>query len=121
MLSEKLTKTRVVVGIDFGTSRSGYAYAFTKNDVNFQNDDADIIIRTKWPSQPEPFPKTLTQLLYAPNGSVLAWGFDARKKYAELRNDSQAIAKHDFFPSFKMELHQEFNQVGDLPSIKTKN
>ncbi|MCB9418804.1 MAG: HSP70 family protein [Ardenticatenaceae bacterium] len=121
ILAEKTTKTRVVVGIDFGTSRSGYAYAFTNINENSQNENIEIYGRTRWPGQPEAFPKTLTQLLYAPNGNVLAWGFEARKKLAEIRNNSQNVEQYDFFPSFKMELHQELDQGDTLPSIKTPN
>ncbi len=121
MLSEKSTKIRVVVGIDFGTSRSGYAYAFTKNNGAYQSENTEIYKRVLWPGQPELYPKTLTQLIYAPNGKVSAWGFEARKKLVDLRNNAEAEGKYDFFPSFKMELHQGLNQTNDIPMITAQS
>lgn len=61
---------KVVVGIDFGTSRSGYAYAFL--------DDGKIIPRLKWFGQTVPYVKTLTQILYSPDRKQKWWAYEAR-------------------------------------------
>ncbi|OKH41616.1 chaperone protein [Calothrix sp. HK-06] len=97
----------VVVGIDFGTSRSGYAYAFI--------DDKKIIGKTDWSGAPAPYPKTLTQILYSPNRTVEAWGFDAKKRLAQLRNNKTAADYH-FFQTFKMQLREakERNENGPV-------
>lgn len=68
---------RVVIAIDFGTSRSGYAYAFVH--------DPRIIKRTAWPDQPFQYAKTSTNLLCDASGKVAGWGFSARKEIARLR------------------------------------
>lgn len=88
---------RVVIGIDFGTSRSGYAYAFA--------DDKRIVGRIDWPGQAAPYIKTLTQLLYSPQMKVEAWGYEARLRLAQLRQNRDAASYH-FFQDFKMKLRE---------------
>ncbi|MBR8834292.1 MAG: HSP70 family protein [Stigonema ocellatum SAG 48.90 = DSM 106950] len=102
----------LVIGIDFGTSRSGYAYAFT--------DDTKIFGKTDWSGTPAPYPKTLTHLLYSPDGKVEAWGFDARKKLAQLRKD-KAADKYNFFQNFKMQLREGKERTANGPVITTTN
>jgi hypothetical protein len=70
---------RVVIAIDFGSSRSGYAYAFLH--------DRRISRRTAWPDQAFHYPKTSTNLLCEPSGAVTAWGYTARKEMARLRRE----------------------------------
>lgn len=93
MLGDK--NFRVVVAIDFGTSRSGYAYAF--------KDDKRVISKTEWPDQIVPFAKTLTQILYTPDRHVKAWGYNARQQLAQLRQSREA-KNYPFFKNFKMDL-----------------
>lgn len=92
---------RLVIAIDFGTSYSGYAYAFT--------DDRKIFISTEWPGAPAPYPKTLTNLLYSPYGTIENekedWGWLARQRLAKLRLERKANEYH-LFKNFKMELHE---------------
>ncbi|NEQ41954.1 MAG: chaperone protein, partial [Okeania sp. SIO3I5] len=86
----------VVVAIDFGTSRSGFAYKFKESDYS--------VFRDLWPDSPINFPKTATHLLVSPTGEVEAWGYTAMKKLAELR--AKGTAKDYYFArNFKMELH----------------
>ena len=86
----------VVVAIDFGTSRSGFAYKFKESD--------DSVFRDLWPDSPINFPKTATHLLVSPTGEIEAWGYTAMKKLAELR--AKKTAKDYYFArNFKMELH----------------
>ncbi|BAY38837.1 hypothetical protein NIES2111_31860 [Nostoc sp. NIES-2111] len=100
----------LVIGIDFGTSRSGYAYAFT--------DDTKIYGKTDWSGAPAPYPKTQSHLLYSPDGEVIAWGFDARKKLAELQKDAD---KYMFFQNFKMQLRESRQNNANGFVITTKN
>lgn len=104
-------KFRVVIAIDFGTSRSGYAYAF--------KDDKKVIGRTKWPDGSVPFPKTLTQILYSPEREVMAWGYTAREQLAELRQNRGA-KNYPFFTNFKMDLVNG-HQTIDGPTIDKAN
>ncbi|MCC3568578.1 MAG: chaperone protein [Oscillatoriales cyanobacterium] len=86
----------VVVAIDFGTSRSGFAYKFKEWE--------ESVFRDLWPDSPISYPKTATHLLLSPEGEVEAWGYTAMKKLAELR--AKKIAKDYYFArNFKMELH----------------
>jgi len=103
---------RLVIAIDFGTSRSGYAYAYT--------DDKRIIGRAEWPGQPVPYPKTLTHLLYAADGKPVAWGYDARAKLAQLRQNQQA-KEFTFLQNFKMQLHEGKVQNENGPVLTNAN
>ena len=86
----------VVVAIDFGTSRSGFAYKFKESDVS--------VFRDLWPDNPMSYPKTATYLLLSSTGEVEAWGYTAMKKLAQFR--AQGTAKDYYFArNFKMELH----------------
>jgi hypothetical protein len=67
---------RAVVAIDFGTSRSGYAYAFTE--------DRTIYGRTDWPGQMVPYCKAPTRLLYDGGAEPIGWGYEASSKLAQL-------------------------------------
>lgn len=99
---------RVVVAIDFGTSRTGYAYAFTNEEK--------IYVKTDWPAQPEPYPKTLTQVLYSPEKTLAAWGYEARSRYLDVRRQPDA-KKYDFFANFKMKLHSTKNYNSEGPKL----
>jgi len=86
----------VVVAIDFGTSRSGFAYKFKEWE--------DSIYRDQWSDNPISYAKTATHMLISPEGSVEAWGYTAMKKLAQLR--AKGTAKDYYFArNFKMELH----------------
>ncbi|MEC4880158.1 MAG: Hsp70 family protein [Scytonema sp. PMC 1070.18] len=102
----------VVIGIDFGTSRSGYAYAFTG--------DTKIFGKNDWSGAPAPCPKTLTHLLYSPDSKVEAWGFDAKRRLAQLRKD-KAADKYNFFQNFKMQLREGRERTANGPIISTNN
>ncbi|KYC38101.1 chaperone protein [Scytonema hofmannii PCC 7110] len=102
----------VVIGIDFGTSRSGYAYAFTG--------DTKIFGKNDWSGAPAPCPKTLTHLLYSPDDKVEAWGFNAKKRLAQLRRD-KAADKYNFFQNFKMQLREGGERTANGPVLTTNN
>ncbi|MEY3199266.1 MAG: hypothetical protein RJA13_1224 [Bacteroidota bacterium] len=99
---------KVVVGIDFGTSRSGYAYAFL--------DDKKIIPKTQWFGQDIPYVKTLTQILYSPDRKQKWWGYEARAVLAEKRKTNEAKNYH-FFERFKMALRESDDRTSEGPRI----
>ena len=99
-------KIKVVVGLDFGTSSSGYAYAFV--------DDGKIVPKIHWYGQTVPFVKTLTQLLYSPNNQAL-FGYEARDTFTKLPNIEATT--WNFFKNFKMQLHDSKDKTADGPRI----
>ena len=75
-----MNNIKIVISVDFGTSRSGFAYAYTA-----EKDKKDFIwYFTNWAEQPLPYVKTVSQLLYDSDGNFLAWGYPARSQYAKL-------------------------------------
>ena len=102
---------KVVVGIDFGTSRSGYAYAFI--------DDKKIIPKTQWFGQNVPYVKTLTQILYSPDLQEKWWGYEAKKVLTEKRKNDEAKDYH-FFERFKMSLRESQDVTSEGPRITSK-
>ena len=103
---------RVVIGIDFGTSRSGYAYAFV--------DDKRVVVPNQWDDEPIPYIKTLTQILYSPDQKVEAWGWTARKRLAQLRKDKTA-RDYSFFHNFKMQLREAKERTLEGPVMTNNN
>ena len=87
---------RVVVAIDFGTSRSGYGFAFPH--------DKQIQRCIQWPDQPFSYLKTLTNLLCTSEGEVVAWGYTARSEQARLRKNNN-LNGHHLLAGFKLHLH----------------
>jgi len=72
---------KVVIAIDFGTSRSGFAYAFC--------DEPDKIdSKSDWVSS-HSYRKTATCLLYDADDKLVAWGDVAKKRLAEERKISK--------------------------------
>lgn len=61
-------------GIDFGTARSGYAFAMGWN--------AAVQLQYKWPGEPVAQAKTMTALLYDKRTwQPIAWGMEAYKQW----------------------------------------
>ncbi len=85
---------RVVIAIDFGTARSGYAFAFATDN------NKEVRVRSRWPDQEYGYVKTLTHLLYGPTRRVLAWGCTAMQEMVRLRRDG-LFAGHVFVRDFK--------------------
>ena len=106
---------KVVVAIDFGTSRSGYAYAST-------SDRSNIVGRTEWYKQPFPYIKTLTQSLYNNDRKLEEWGYSAMSRSAELRQNKSA-KEYTFFSTFKMALHNnpQRDENGEVIIIRNDN
>ena len=82
-----------MVGIDFGTAASGFAFAFSEN--------SDIIIDGNLPRNPR-YHKSPTVLWRDPEGKFRAFGFDATEGYAQDEfNDRDAT---EMFSSYKLAL-----------------
>ncbi|MTJ55908.1 Hsp70 family protein [Anabaena sp. UHCC 0253] len=105
-------KIKVVAAIDFGTSRSGYAYAF--------KDDKRVIGRYEWDKQPFQYIKTLTQSLYNGDRKLETWGYAALSRLAELRQAKNA-KDYSFFPTFKMALRESRKRTDEGPIATANN
>jgi molecular chaperone DnaK (HSP70) len=103
---------KVIAAIDFGTSRSGYAYAF--------KDDKRVIGRYQWDKQPFDYIKTLTQSLYTSDRNLEAWGYAALSRLAELRQNKNA-KNYSFFSAFKMALRESRKRNNEGPIAIAKN
>ena len=88
----------VVVAIDFGTTFSGYAFAFTR-------DPESVHMMRRWEGGDPGVTnqKTPTTLLLKPDGSFHSFGFGARDFYHDL--EPEDAKKWMFFDKFKMSLH----------------
>src|SRR4051794_36529254 len=89
----------VAVAIDFGTSRTGFAYAFLDDPKR------EVYFRTEWPHQPLPYPKNLSNVLYDPDGRLVTWGFAAVHEIARLRNDPRRD-EYRHLTGYKMQLKE---------------
>ncbi len=85
--SRSVSEARVVVGLDFGTTYSGYAYAH-------KSDPSEIYTFYEWPGAHKPYCKTITGIYYKPAAAAAAaaadggdslvnpsWGYKARTEY----------------------------------------
>lgn len=102
----------VVVGIDFGTTFSGYAFAFTR-------DPESVHMMRRWEGGDPGVTnqKTPTTLLLKPDGSFHSFGFGARDFYHDLEPDD--AKKWMYFEKFKMALHTNKVQLSLSTSFST--
>ena len=87
-----------VAAIDFGTTYSGYAYAFMKDpsNIHLMNQRSMRTRRGYGTQQP-------TALLLNERGEFHSFGYAAQEYYHDL--DEREAAKWLYFEKFKMELH----------------
>ena len=97
MASKNLDNILIVVGIDFGTSYSAYAYSYA-----YEKDK--IYINSDWPSGSRAF-KEMTAILFNEDKEFIAFGEDAVEKFNNLTNVQ--LKNWHFFNHFKMALHHE--------------
>jgi len=96
-----------IVAIDFGTTRSGYHFAFTaRPDKIYPN--------IKWQGA-APEGKTLTEVLLKSDFSLVAFGYEARNKFAGIKDKSDYL----YFSNFKMVLHNKEGIVRSM--VKATN
>lgn len=104
----------VAIAIDFGTTFSGYAYAFSAH-----TSEGDIYKNTDWTKlvgQRNPYVKTPTQLLY--NGDKFeTWGYKSKPRLASLREENSANTYH-FFEKFKTKIFHITKKDKDGSSYK---
>lgn len=90
------------MAIDFGTTYSGFAFSFIKD----QGKDA-IFMNMDWVNeQGGQTSKTPTCLLLKPDLSFDSFGYGAIEKYAALQGESEE-KEYLFFKHFKMALHSD--------------
>ena len=89
---------RIVVAIDFGTTYSGYAYAFRRKP-----DEIHLMRRKEAGQVGGPSHKIPTILLLDEREQFHAFGYDARDAYHDMSEDESQ--RWLYFEKFKMELH----------------
>lgn len=95
-----------VVAIDFGTTFSGFAFAF-----NNKEGEKSIHMNKEWGTdQGCSTLKTPTCLLLNPNKSFNSFGYEAQDRFAEL--EEEEAQQYYYFEKFKMILHN--NEVSLL-------
>ena len=103
-MEKKKQDALVVVGIDFGTTYSGYGYSF-RNE--YQKDHRKIYSNDGWKSGDGLVTiKMPTVILFDENGKFHSFGYKAEAVYSRLLEDHKADG-HSYFSSFKMKLFQE--------------
>ncbi len=103
-----MSNFNIAIAIDFGTTFSGYAYCFLAHTAA-----GDIYKNTDWNKlvgQQSPYVKTPTYLLYE-GKKFDSWGYKAKQRLIELRQDNAASNYH-FFEKFKTKLFHR-NQVDE--------
>jgi molecular chaperone DnaK (HSP70) len=104
MEKKKKQDALVVVGIDFGTTYSGYGYSFRDE---YNNDHSKIFSNSDWKSGDGLVTtKTPTVILFDENGKFQSFGYEAEEAYTRLLEDGGADG-YSYFSSFKMKLFQD--------------
>ena len=89
-----------MVAIDFGTTYSGFAFAF-----NHKKGEGGIHMNRAWGhDQGTATLKTPTSLLLNPDGNFDSFGYEAEEKYANFLNGEDR--NYLYFKHFKMALHK---------------
>ena len=83
-----------VVGIDFGTARTGYGYGFSTHP-----NDVEVV---PWIGTGADW-KTFTNILLDSSNAFVAFGYEARNKYIQMGRDE--ASQHKFFEMYKMLLY----------------
>lgn len=109
MSIEEAKKSKsIVISIDFGTSRSGFAY------LKPTDAQKKIYNCQEWEESPTRYCKTVTQILYDQQQKAIAWGFPAISQFQNM-SDEDAV-KHSLLRRFKMELFS--NLTGGESSLR---
>jgi thioredoxin-related protein len=104
MEKKKKQDALVVVGIDFGTTYSGYGYSFRDE---YNNDHSKIFSNSDWKSGDGLVTtKTPTVILFDENGKFQSFGYEAEEAYTRLLEYGKADG-YSYFSRFKMKLFQD--------------
>nr|CAG4715085.1 unnamed protein product [Naegleria fowleri] len=110
---------KVVISIDFGTSRSGYCYSFKTDSKKTR------VKNNEWKDAPKGvrYPKTLTHLLYKKDNlkKPVAWGYSPLELISQEMEDAsddeiEQTSQYFHFKNFKMGL---FNNPSKMCSDTT--
>lgn len=114
MSTDRLSRFKAVIAIDFGTSRSGFAYEYL-NEETIQNPDPKEF--RAWEDAPAGYhyPKTLTNILYSPDRKPVAWGYTARTQSVDLPQNEKLNYK--LFNAFKTQLRESPHRTPISPII----
>ena len=93
-----LNNIEIVVGIDFGTTYSAYAYSYA-----YEKDK--IFINSDWPSGSQACKET-TAILFNEDKEFVAFGEEAVEKFNSLADDDEESSWY-FFNLFKMALYEK--------------
>uniref|UniRef100_T1HGA0 MFS_1_like domain-containing protein n=1 Tax=Rhodnius prolixus TaxID=13249 RepID=T1HGA0_RHOPR len=115
---KKVDNFDVVVSIDIGTTYSGYAFAYIRNQSDKQihmmrqSDGGDRGLNNQ---------KVPTVLLLTPDEKFHSFGFAARDYYHDL--DPQESKEWLYFDKFKMKLHNnmDVNRESQITALNGKN
>lgn len=102
----------IVIAVDFGTSRTGYAFGFP-GKPNIESNKEKY-----WDDAPESYCKTLTKIAYNEDDEPEYWGFTAWK---EMLNDDDEDRVLHMFEFFKMGLFTHDHMVKDTTGTVEKN
>ncbi|CAG8526918.1 4410_t:CDS:10 [Ambispora leptoticha] len=91
---------RVVVGIDFGTTYSGFAYAYVNANVDTPN---SIETNDTWPEKKGEF-KTNTVIRYDDKFNVLKWGLPALAEKVSRKSKNSKFEEIQIAELFKLHL-----------------
>ena len=103
-MGKKKQNALVVVGIDFGTTYSGYGYSFRDD---YKKENSKIYSNSDWKSGDGlATTKTPTVILFDENGKFQSFGYEAQEAYTRLLEEQKADG-HSYFKTYKMKLFQD--------------
>ena len=99
----------LVVAIDFGTTFSGYAFAWNdeKREIKMNKNWGDNLSFQSY--------KSPTCVLVGPAEDLESFGYDAEMDFANLYPKPGETEQHHLFRNFKMALHRE---IGNRQKVK---
>ncbi len=108
-----MVSNKIYVGIDFGTTHSGFSYTF-------DGAEDEIFFFSDWPGLPQPYPKDKTCILYEKEKGIwnaIKYGYSAYQYYT--RNVA-AASNFYFVERFKLLLDPNSNIHIELPTGLTR-
>ncbi|GLC69296.1 hypothetical protein PLESTF_000812700 [Pleodorina starrii] len=103
----KVPHPTVVVGLDFGTHATGFAYCelsgpgLAGGGAGAGGADPRVMLHLSWPDQPTADPKTRTAVLYR-GRHLEAWGWTAWRRWSSMSRDERTAGGYTFLTGFKL-------------------